>query len=236
MSENHNLNSAFPIKIESSTKVPSNTLVLHIEKMDCPTEESLIRQKLEGIKGIESLEFNLIQRKLTVRHHLQDPESIINALVSLDMEPVVENVPKLPSGSSQAIFIINNMDCPTEEALIRNKLSTMNGVIELDFNLMQRKLTVTHTLGKSDAIQQALIDIDMHAVPLVATAIRAQSESKPTPNAQKKWWLLGLGGIAAILAEVIAWTGGSEKSWPVIMLAIFSIVSIASTYKKAGLL
>lgn len=90
MSENHKHNSALPTKPLSSTKVLSNTLVLHIEKMDCPTEESLIRKKLEGMKGIESLDFNLIQRKLTVRHHLQAPESIIAVIAALDMEPVVE--------------------------------------------------------------------------------------------------------------------------------------------------
>ena len=135
------------------------------------------------------------------------------------------------AGSSQAIFIINNMDCPTEEALIRNKLSSMDGITALEFNLMQRKLTVTHILGKYEAIQQALIAIDMKAVPLVATTVSVHDA--PAPNAQRKWWLLGVGGVAAILAEVIVWTGGSEKSWPVIALALFAIaVSGTGTYKK----
>ncbi len=135
---------------------------------------------------------------------------------------------KSQSGPSQAIFIIDNMDCPTEEALIRNKLSTIDGITLLDFNLMQRKLTVTHTLGKSDTIQQALIDIDMRAVPLVETAVQ-----EPKVNSYKKWWLLGLGGIAAILAEVIVWTGGAEQSWPVVVLSFFAIaVSGTGTYKK----
>lgn len=233
MSEDHNHITTSAIKAEPSTKALSETLILRIEKMDCPTEESLIRHKLEGMQGVESLEFNLIQRKLTVRHHLQDPEPIIAAVAALDMQPVIENAIKPLSGSSQAIFIIDNMDCPTEEALIRNKLSAMDGITKLDFNLMQRKLTVTHTLGKPDAIKQALIDIDMHAVPLVATAVRERSNDTPPPNSHKKWWLLGLGGIAAILAEVIAWTGGTDKAWPVVALALFAIaVSGTSTYKK----
>ncbi|MDP3608076.1 MAG: heavy metal translocating P-type ATPase [Methylophilus sp.] len=232
MSENNN-KSISPVEVNPSNKGGVNTLVLRIEKMDCPTEESLIRHKLEGMKGIDSLDFNLIQRKLTVRHHLKDTESIIAAVVALDMEPAVEYAAKPLSGSYQAIFIINNMDCPTEEALIRNKLSTMEGITGLDFNLMQRKLTVTHTLVKTDAIRQALIAIDMHAVPLIATAVQAQLYNIPPPNSQKKWWLLGLGGIAAILAEVIVWTGGSEKSWPVVVLALFAIaVSGTGTYKK----
>jgi Cd2+/Zn2+-exporting ATPase len=211
----------------------SYVLTLRIEKMDCPTEESLIRNKLKGMDGVDSLDFNLIQRKLTVKHTLQDVESIISAIKALDMEPVLENVPKPSSDASQAVFIIDNMDCPTEESLIRNKLSAMNGITALDFNLMQRKLTVTHNLGKTDAIKQALIAIDMHAVPVVATAIREQSIERTPPNSQKKWWLLGLGIIAAILAEVIVWTGGSDNSWPVVMLALFAIaVSGIGTYKK----
>ncbi len=233
MSGDNCQNSALPNKAESSSKVLSNTVVLQIEKMDCPTEESLIRQKLEGMEGVESLDFNLMQRKLTVRHHLPAPESIIAAVAALGMEPIVENAAKFLPGTSQSIFIIDNMDCPTEEALIRNKLSTTDGITALDFNLMQRKLTVTHTLGNSDAIMQALVAIDMHAVPLIATAVRSQSKDGPSPNSHKKWWLLGLGGIAAILAEVIAWTGGSENSWPVVALALFAIaVSGTGTYKK----
>jgi len=233
MSEEHNHIDDLPENIGLSTKMISETLILRIEKMDCPTEESLIRKKLEGMQGVESLEFNLMQRRLTVRHHLQDPEPIIAAVAALDMQPVVESVSKALPGSSQAIFIIDNMDCPTEEALIRNKLSAMDGITELDFNLMQRKLTVTHTLGKLDAIKQALIDIDMHAVSLVATAVRERSNDIALPNSHNKWWLLGIGGIAAILAEVTAWTGGSDKSWPVVVLAFFAIaVSGTGTYKK----
>ncbi|MDP2247297.1 MAG: heavy metal-associated domain-containing protein, partial [Nitrosomonadales bacterium] len=91
----------------------SYVLTLRIEKMDCPTEESLIRNKLEGMDGVDSLDFNLIQRKLTVKHKLQDVESIITAIKALDMEPVLENVPKPSSDASQAVFIIDNMDCPT---------------------------------------------------------------------------------------------------------------------------
>lgn len=233
MSKERNDINAESAKAESIENISSETLILRIEKMDCPTEESLIRQKLENMKGVESLDFNLIQRKLTVRHDLQDPEPIIAAVTALDMKPIVENpfIPK--SGTSKATFIIDNMDCPTEEALIRNKFSPMAGISDLDFNLMQRKLTVTHTLDNSDAIKQALIDIDMHAIPVIATAVREQSNLNPQPNSQKKWWLLGLGGIAAILAELIVWNGGSEKAWPVIVLALFAIaISGTGTYKK----
>jgi len=42
-----------------------------ITKMDCPSEENLIRMKLDGITGIEKLEFDIPHRKLTVFHNGQ---------------------------------------------------------------------------------------------------------------------------------------------------------------------
>lgn len=45
--------------------------VFEITKMDCPSEENLIRMKLEGITGIEKLEFDIPNRKLTVFHNGQ---------------------------------------------------------------------------------------------------------------------------------------------------------------------
>lgn len=39
-----------------------------ISKMDCPSEEEMIRMKLEGIDSIRQLHFDLLQRKLTVIH------------------------------------------------------------------------------------------------------------------------------------------------------------------------
>ncbi|WP_372770082.1 cation transporter [Lutibacter sp.] len=39
-----------------------------IKKMDCPSEENLIRMKLDGISGIKNLDFDIPNRKLTVFH------------------------------------------------------------------------------------------------------------------------------------------------------------------------
>lgn len=45
--------------------------IFHIPQMDCPSEENLIKLKLEGIPEIEHLEFNLPDRELTVFHNGQ---------------------------------------------------------------------------------------------------------------------------------------------------------------------
>ena len=70
--------------------------------------------------------------------------------------------------SAEAVYRIENMDCPTEEALIRSKLSGLSGVIGLDFNLMQRTLAVRHELPSLLPVEQALMTIGMQAVRMDA--------------------------------------------------------------------
>lgn len=46
----------------------------HIAKMDCPSEENMIRLKLDGIDEINKLEFDLDLRKLVIFHTEENPE------------------------------------------------------------------------------------------------------------------------------------------------------------------
>ncbi len=59
---------------------------------------------------------------------------------------------RLADGSERTAFRIMQMDCPTEETLIRKKLGGMAAVTALDFNLMQRMLTVVHAPGAAGAV------------------------------------------------------------------------------------
>ena len=45
--------------------------IFEITKMDCPSEENLIRMKLDGISSIANLDFDIPNRKLTVFHNGQ---------------------------------------------------------------------------------------------------------------------------------------------------------------------
>lgn len=57
--------------------------------MDCPTEERLIRNRLEPMAGVVRLDFNLIARELTVFHQLKDASALAAALTELDMAPTL---------------------------------------------------------------------------------------------------------------------------------------------------
>jgi Zn2+/Cd2+-exporting ATPase len=208
------------------------TDTFRIEKMDCPTEEGLIRKRLGSLDGIDGLDFNLMQRKLTVRHTLPSTETIVTALKDIGLPPA-EAVASAPGGAQRSVYRIENMDCPTEEGLIREKLQNMPGVQSLDFNLMQRKLTVSHTAPAAE-LESALHSIGMKAVP---DAGGTDIEQSPKPSVSKRQWaLMAVAGVSAAVAEAIAFGTGNDSAWPVIGLALVSIATGGwPTYKKGWL-
>lgn len=65
--------------------------VFKIEKMDCPSEEQMIRMKLDGVKGIHSLDFNIPERQLTVHHEAGILEVISGKLDELDLNSSIQH-------------------------------------------------------------------------------------------------------------------------------------------------
>ncbi len=65
----------------------------YIEKMDCPTEEGMIRNRLGPMEGVESLDFNLMARVLTVKHTLPSESPIVAAIRALGMDAVSRTEP-----------------------------------------------------------------------------------------------------------------------------------------------
>ncbi|MBA1201605.1 heavy metal translocating P-type ATPase [Pseudomonas capeferrum] len=80
------------VRTSESTSSGARLSRFRIQAMDCPTEQSLIQDKLGKLAGIEQLEFNLINRVLGVRHTLEETAEIERAIDSLGMhaEPIDE--------------------------------------------------------------------------------------------------------------------------------------------------
>lgn len=125
---------------------------------------------------------------------------------------------------------IHQMDCPTEEKMIRDKLGSMAGVSALEFNLMQRTLTVIHRPQIYDAIIAALRSLDF--VPENENDANTGQAATPIFDTQTNWKPLIFSGLAAISAELVEFSGVGH-SWLVIALALAAISSGGiSTYKK----
>ena len=60
-----------------------------VEELDCATEENDLRAVLTPLTGVRSLEFDLVGRRVRVRHDLESPAPIEAAIRELGMRPSV---------------------------------------------------------------------------------------------------------------------------------------------------
>lgn len=124
---------------------------------------------------------------------------------------------------------IDGMDCPTEENLIRGKLNGFPGVTGLEFNLLERRLTLSHSPDALPGALDALRGLGFNPV--------VQSDSVVTPSIEppaldrQGLVLLGVAGLCAVGAEAINWADG--PLWVVIALSLVAVFSGGlDTYKK----
>jgi Cd2+/Zn2+-exporting ATPase len=142
---------------------------------------------------------------------------------------VLQELP--PVGPGEVQYRIDSMDCPTEEALIRGKLQPLEGVTELEFNLLQRTLRVRHKLDSPASIEAALRSIGFE--PRIGSVVTAGADADAiTLSPKSHWWPMALAGVAATLAEVVHWLNGGNH-WVVVALALVAVFTGGlTTYKK----
>lgn len=149
---------------------------------------------------------------------------------------LVEPVPS--TGAPQARFRIDQMDCPTEERLIRDQLEHRPGVDALYFNLLKRELTVVFDGSASaadvaqhgEAVAGTLRKLGMTPVPLVGD----NANAAPPPASHKgDVARLMVGGVLAAASEAAVWSGMPEHSpWVGAMVAVAILACGLPTLKK----
>ena len=239
----HEHTSPQPVDLSALGESSATRAIYRIMNMDCPMEENLIRAKLGSMAGVTGLEFNLMQRILTVNHELPSTEPLAAALKSIGMTPEAVSTAE----GATAVFSVNGMDCPAEETLIRAKLAGMPGVLSLEFNLMRRTLKIRHIPSALPEISEALMSLKMEAKLLDTEA----GDTNVIPQTKIPWAKLAVAGVFAALSEAFElmheWNaapfgmnlsalkiGGVDAAeWLPMLFAVLAIAFAGlSTYKK----
>lgn len=125
-----------------------------------------------------------------------------------------------------SVFRIEQMDCPTEEAVLRKALERLSGVQSLEFNLMERTLTIGHELKSVEPILSAIRGVDMTAIPQLTDAAASADSVVTAPTISRKQWIrIAVAGASAIGSEALAYATGNETSIGVGVLAIIAILT-----------
>lgn len=134
-----------------------------LPKMDCSSEENLVRMALGGKDGIKSLAFDLPARQLKVVHTTA-PDQVLAALQPLNLGAKLHGTSPAPSPGAvrKTVFAVPRMDCSSEENLIRMALADEGGIGSLSFDLQKRELTALHK-GEPDRLLARLQPLNLGA-------------------------------------------------------------------------
>lgn len=145
-----------------------------------------------------------------------------------DHDPVHQPSADELAGGRNTRIRIEQMDCPTEERLIRDALGRLPGVTGLQFNLLQRVLTVSHDEGALAQVVPAIQALGF--TPQVEDQVAAQQPV--AAPAKKPWWPLALAAVLATASEVVHFAALGPDWW----VAVLAVVAIGlcglNTYKK----
>jgi Cd2+/Zn2+-exporting ATPase len=161
-------------------------------------------------------------------HHSDSPCCGQGCASGATSVPVVSpSISALSTDGVRTDFLIRQMDCPTEEALIRGKLTGMAGVTGLSFNLMQRVLTVSHEASALPMIQAAISSLGFE--PEIQTADKPDT---PVAEVPASYGPLAVAGLAAVGAEAAEWLNLFTPWLPAVLALAAVLFGGLTTYRK----
>jgi Co/Zn/Cd efflux system component len=109
---------------------------------------------------------------------------------------------------NKTIFEITKMDCPSEENLIRMKLDGILSIVNLDFDIPNRKLTVFHN-GELELIEKSVLELNLGGRK-ISTEQTDQIKFQENANQRKLLWSVLAINFAFFIIEMT--TGIISKS------------------------
>ena len=136
----------------------------------------------------------------------------------------------LLAGHEKSTLRIEQMDCPTEERLIRDRLQRNPHVSGLHFNLLERLLQVHHAPGQLDSVVADIGALGMQAVPLRAGGGGpAMGETTSKSEASR----LVAAGLLAAVAEGAELMQADSLLWTMLP-ALLSVLLIGGPIIRKG--
>ncbi len=165
-----------------------------VEELDCPTEENDLRAALTPLPGVHSLEFDLLARRVRVRHDLVSPEPIAAAIRAVGMRPslVVEVEGDTPSGGlsgrALAVTVISGL------LAVGSEVAVIAGADEQSV-LVAVMAFGSIALGGRDTLRKGLLAlraVRMTMSLLMSVAVIGAIAIGQWPEAAVVLWLFGV--------------------------------------------
>jgi len=213
------------------------TSVLAVPKMDCSSEERMIRTRLAGMAGVAELEFDLGARRLSIAHGPGQLETIQAALREIGFEsaPSQESEPITPARDEPAVpatagttsgshveFYVARLDCENDAAAIRRGLGSTPGITRLAVYPKAAKVAIDFDPGRTD--RKWLQDkLGVLGFPVQK---RGEPEGLPKPWRNPKVITSAICGVLLL----VGWLGGFGGLPEAASTAIYLVAIVVGGY------
>lgn len=102
--------------------------IFNVPKMDCPSEEKLIRMAFAGQNEIKNLEFDLKGRKLTVIHS-NPADAVLTKLEPLNFGAKLYETNEIELDSDDVLQITKDLESNPNEAKVLKQLLAINAIM-----------------------------------------------------------------------------------------------------------
>lgn len=190
----------------------------HIRKMDCPSEENLIRMALGALPQVQQLQFFLQDRQLDVVHQ-GSPDAITQRLEALNLGAVLQSSAPFQADPTASA---DNSKADADERKLLLRLLTINAVMFVTELIVGVWAQSTGLIADS---LDMLADAAVYSVALLAVGLSA---AKKVRAAHLSGWLQAL-LAAGVLFEVARrfWAGTEPTS--TLMIVMASVALVANT-------
>lgn len=164
--------------------------------MDCPSEENMIRMKLDGLEVIKKLEFDIENRNLTVFHSDED-EEIMKQLESLNFGAKLSNTENIDSKEVQQ-----------ESSEVQSKLLWSVLIINFSFFIIEMTTgLISKSMGLVADSLDMLADSFVYGLSLWAVGSTIMRKKKVARLSGYFQLTLALLGIIEVIRRFIGFEG-----------------------------
>lgn len=146
----------------------------------------------------------------------------------------------------KTIFKIEQMDCPSEENLIRMKLQNIEGIAKQEYNLKDRTMIVYHT-GNYQTIEQQIATLNLGSRFIESTESTEKIQAEEDSKQRKVLWIVLAINFGFFLIEMS--TGVISKSMGLVAdsldmladafvygLSLFAVGTVVSRKKRVAMI
>ena len=124
----------------------------------------------------------------------------------------------------KSVFRVEELDCATEENELREALGGLADVSSLEFDLVARRVTVTHRFDSPSPIESAIRAAGMRPRLIIPVAGESVTRGGSPPRVPRSVIVTAIvAGILALGSEGLVIGGLEESSAPVIAMAVAAI-------------